>query len=385
MEYVNLGRTGLRVSRLCLGTMTFGSTEWRPWILPEDASRPFIRHALDVGINFFDTADMYSRGVSEEIVGRALDDFTTRDQVVIATKAFFPMGDGPNDRGLSRKHLFHAIDASLRRLGTDYVDLYQIHRFDSHTPVEETLEALNDIVRAGKARYIGASSMYAWQFAQMLQVSERHGWARFVSMQNHYNLVYREEEREMLPLCRAEGIGIIPWSPLARGFLAGNRDRATGPDEKKGGETLRAKTDEYAQSLYYADSDFRVVDRVIEIARARGVTPAQVALAWILRQPGVTAPIIGVTKSSSSTMPSRLWMSRSTTRSAGGWKSPTCRIRSSGTSKPGAPVERGAKRSRSLYVALVPGDPELCPTNGNSIGNSPNSVAYASSELRDWP
>ncbi len=296
MEYVNLGRTGLRVSRLCLGTMTFGSTEWRPWILPEDAGRPFIRHALDVGINFFDTADMYSRGVSEEIVGRALGDFTTRDQVVIATKAFFPMGDGPNDRGLSRKHLFDAIDASLRRLGTDHVDLYQIHRFDPHTPIEETLEALNDIVRAGKARYIGASSMYAWQFARMLQMSERHGWARFVSMQNHYNLVYREEEREMLPLCRAEGIGIIPWSPLARGFLAGNRDRAAGPDEKKGGETLRAKTDEYAQSLYYADSDFRVVDRVVEIARGRGVTPAQVALAWILRQPGVTAPIIGVTR-----------------------------------------------------------------------------------------
>ena len=296
MEYVNLGRTGLRVSRLCLGTMTFGSTAWRPWILPEDASRPFIRHALDAGINFFDTADMYSRGVSEEIVGRALDDFTSRDQVVIATKAFFPMGDGPNDRGLSRKHLLDAIDASLRRLGTDHVDLYQIHRFDPHTPIEETLEALNDIVRAGKARYIGASSMYAWQFARMLQVSERRGWARFVSMQNHYNLVYREEEREMLPLCRAEGIGIIPWSPLARGFLAGNRNRAAGPDEKKGGQTLRARTDEYAQSLYYADSDFRVVDAVVEIARERGVTPAQIALAWILRQPGVTAPIIGVTK-----------------------------------------------------------------------------------------
>ena len=296
MEYVNLGRTGLRVSRLCLGTMTFGSTAWRPWILPEDAGRPFIRRALYAGINFFDTADMYSRGVSEQIVGRALNDFTTRDQVVIATKAFFPMGDGPNDRGLSRKHLFDAIDASLRRLGTDYVDLYQIHRFDPHTPIEETLEALNDIVRAGKARYIGASSMYAWQFAQMLQVAERHGWARFASMQNHYNLVYREEEREMLPLCRAEGVGIIPWSPLARGFLAGNRDRASGSEEKKGGETLRAQTDEYARSLYYADSDFRVVDAVVEIARGRGVTPAQVALAWILRQPGVTAPIIGVTK-----------------------------------------------------------------------------------------
>ena len=296
MEYVNLGRTGLRVSRLCLGTMTFGSTAWRPWILPEEASRPFIRHALDAGINFFDTADMYSRGVSEEIVGRALNDFTTRDQVVIATKAFFPMGDGPNDRGLSRKHLFDAIDASLRRLRTDYVDLYQIHRFDSHTPIEETLEALNDIVRAGKARYIGASSMFAWQFAQMLRVSERHGWARFVSMQNHYNLVYREEEREMLPLCRAEGIGVIPWSPLARGFLAGNRDRTAGPDERKGGETLRARTDEYAQSLYYADSDFRVVEAVVELARRHGVTPAQIALAWIFRQPGLTAPIVGVTR-----------------------------------------------------------------------------------------
>ena len=296
MDYVNLGRIGLRVSRLCLGTMTFGSTAWRPWILPEDASRPFIRRALDAGINFFDTADMYSRGVSEEIVGRALNDFTTREQVVIATKAFFPMGDGPNDRGLSRKHLFGAIDASLGRLGTDHVDLYQIHRFDPHTPIEETLEALNDIVRAGKARYIGASSMYAWQFARMLQVSERHGWARFVSMQNHYNLVYREEEREMLPLCRAEGIGVIPWSPLARGFLAGNRERSTGADGKKGGGTLRAQTDEYAQSLYYADSDFRVVDQVVELARRHGVTPAQIALAWILRQPGVAAPIIGVTK-----------------------------------------------------------------------------------------
>ena len=296
MDYVNLGRTGLRVSRLCLGTMTFGSTAWRPWILPEDASRPFIRRALDAGVNFFDTADMYSRGVSEEIVGRALADYATRDQVVIATKAFFPMGDGPNDRGLSRKHLFDAVDASLRRLGTDHVDLYQIHRFDPHTPIEETLEALNDVVRAGKARYVGASSMYAWQFARMLQVSERRGWARFVSMQNHYNLVYREEEREMLPLCRAEGVGIIPWSPLARGFLAGNRARAAGAGEARGGETLRARTDEYAQSLYYADSDFRVVDRVVEIARARGVTPARVALAWILAQPGVTAPIIGATK-----------------------------------------------------------------------------------------
>ena len=296
MDHVNLGRTGLRVSRLCLGTMTFGSTAWRGWVLPEADSRPFIRRALDAGINFFDTADMYSRGVSEEIVGRALADFTTRDQVVIATKAFFPMGDGSNDRGLSRKHLFDAIDASLRRLGTDYVDLYQIHRFDPHTPIEETLEALNDIVRAGKARYIGASSMFAWQFAQMLQVSERRGWARFVSMQNHYNLVYREEEREMLPLCRAEGIGVIPWSPLARGFLAGNRDRPAASDTPKGGETLRARTDDYAHGLYYAESDFQVVDRVVALARRREVTAAQIALAWILRRPGVTAPIVGVTK-----------------------------------------------------------------------------------------
>ena len=296
MDYVNLGRTGLRVSRLCLGAMTFGSLEWRPWVLTEEASRPFIRRALDAGINFFDTADMYSRGVSEEILGRALGDLTPRDQVVIATKAFFPMGDGPNDRGLSRKHLFDAIDASLRRLGTDYVDLYQIHRFDPHTPIEETLEALHDIVRAGKARYLGASSMYAWQFAEMLHVAERRGWTRFVAMQNHYNLVYREEEREMLPLCRAAGIGVIPWSPLARGFLAGNRKRPEDAGGTKGGDTLRAQTDEYAQGLYYAESDFRVVERVVEIARRRGVTPAQVALAWVLRQPGVTAPIFGTTK-----------------------------------------------------------------------------------------
>ena len=296
MQYDRLGRTGLRVSRICLGTMTFGSPAWRPWVLEEEESRPFIRRALEAGINFFDTADMYSRGVSEEILGRAVREFAARDQVVIATKAFFPMGDGPNDGGLSRKHLFDAIDASLRRLGTDHVDLYQIHRFDPDTPVEETLEALNDIVRAGKARYIGASSMYAWQFARMLQVSERHGWARFVSMQNHYNLVYREEEREMLPLCREAGIGVIPWSPLARGFLAGNRIRSEAGDTPPAGETLRARTDRYAHGLYYADSDFEVVERARALAHQRGVTPAQIALAWILRQPGVTAPIMGATK-----------------------------------------------------------------------------------------
>ena len=233
---------------------------------------------------------MYSVGVSEEILGRALEEFASRDQVVIATKAFYPIGEGPNDRGLSRKHLFDAIDGSLRRLGVDHVDLYQIHRWDPETPIEETLCALNDIVRAGKARYVGASSMYTWQFAKALYLSDRHGWARFVSMQNHYNLVYREEEREMMPLCRAEGIGVIPWSPLARGFLAGNRQRADW------GETTRAKSDDYAQGMYYADQDFEIVDRVVEIAKARGVAPAQVALAWVLRQPGVTAPIVGASK-----------------------------------------------------------------------------------------
>jgi len=250
MEYVNLGSTGLKVSRICLGTMTYGSKKWREWVLEEEASRPFIQHALERGINFFDTADMYSVGVSEEILGRALKDFSSdRDRVVIATKVFNPMGDDPNQRGLSRKHIFHAIDESLRRLQTDYVDLYQIHRFDKFTPIEETMEALNDVVRAGKALYIGASSMYAWQFQRMLQVSDQMGLARFVTMQNHYNLVYREEEREMIPLCEAEGIGLIPWSPLARGFLMGNRSK------KDHGETVRAKTDEYAHGLYYRDSD----------------------------------------------------------------------------------------------------------------------------------
>ena len=290
MDYVNLGRTGLKVSRLCLGTMTYGTPEWRPWVLTEAEGRPFISRALELGINIFDTADMYSRGASEEVLGRAIRDFTSRDAVVIATKAYYPMGDGPNDRGLSRKHLMSAIDASLRRLGTDYVDLYQIHRWDAETPIEETLSALHDIVRAGKARYIGASSMWAWQFAKALQLADRNGWTRFVSMQNHYNLVYREEEREMMPLCREEGIGVIPWSPLARGFLAGNR---RGTDK---GETARAKTDDFAHKLYYAESDFRIVDRVAEIAGERGVLPAQVALAWLVQQPGVTAPIIGASK-----------------------------------------------------------------------------------------
>lgn len=291
MEYANLGATGLRVSRICLGAMTYGSKRWREWVLEEEESRPFIQRALELGINFFDTADMYSVGTSEEILGRALKDFgPPRDKVVIATKVFNPMNDDPNGRGLSRKHIMHAIDASLRRLGTDYVDLYQIHRFDYSTPMEETLEALDEIVRAGKALYLGASSMFAWQFAKMLALSERHGLARFVAMQNHYNLVYREEEREMIPLCRAEGVGLIPWSPLARGFLAGSRTK------KDYGETLRARTDEYAHSMYYQDSDFEVVKRVSEVAAKRGVSNARVALAWVLQQPGVAAPIVGASK-----------------------------------------------------------------------------------------
>ena len=289
MDYVRLGRTGLKVSRLCLGAMTYGTTAWRPWILDEDASRPFIARALEQGINFFDIADMYSRGVSEQVLGRALKD-AKRDQIVIATKAFYPVTDGPNTSGLSRKHLLQAVDDSLARLGTDYVDLYQIHRFDPQTPIEETLEALHDIVKAGKARYIGASSMFAWQFMKMLKVSEAHGWTRFVSMQNHYNLVYREEEREMMPLCVEEGIGVIPWSPLARGFLAGNRRRG----DK--GETIRAKTDDFAHDLYYADSDFTIAETVAGIAAKRGVKPTQIALAWLLAKPGVTAPIIGASK-----------------------------------------------------------------------------------------
>jgi aryl-alcohol dehydrogenase (NADP+) len=290
MQYVNLGKTGLKVSRLCLGTMTYGDPQWREWVLPEEASRPFIKRALELGINFFDTADMYSLGVSEKIVGQALKDFARRDQVIIATKVYNQVGDGPNDKGLSRKHIFDSINASLQRLQTDYVDLYQIHRWDYETPIEETLEALHDVVKAGKVRYIGASSMYAWQFAKALYLADRHGWTRFVSMQNHYNLVYREEEREMLPLCRAEGIGVIPWSPLARGFLAGNRQR------QGFGETSRAKTDDFAHKLYYDETDFQVVDRVVELAKKRGVSPTQIALAWLLHQSGVTAPIIGASK-----------------------------------------------------------------------------------------
>jgi aryl-alcohol dehydrogenase (NADP+) len=294
MEFVRLGTSGLKVSRICLGTMTYGSSRWRSWVLDEAESRPFIERALALGINFFDTADMYSLGASEEVVGRALRDLASRDHVVIATKAFYPIGDGPNDRGLSRKHLLTAIDNSLRRLGVDYVDLYQIHRFDPETPIEETLEALHDIVRAGKARYIGASSMCAWQFGKMLSTAERRGWTRFVSMQNHYNLVYREEEREMVPLCREEGIGVIPWSPLARGFLAGNRRKNDANSDR--GATSRASSDAFAHDLYYSDADFTVADRVVQLAARLGVKPTQVALAWLLSKPAVTAPIVGASK-----------------------------------------------------------------------------------------
>jgi aryl-alcohol dehydrogenase-like predicted oxidoreductase len=288
MDYVNLGSAGVKVSRLCFGTMTYGSKKWREWVLEEQDAKPFYRRAIELGINFFDTADMYSVGVSEEITGRALKEFGPgRDRLVIATKVFNAMGDDPNQRGLSRKHIMQSIDASLKRLGTDYVDLYIIHRFDYHTPIEETMQALHDVVRAGKALYLGASSMFAWQFAKMLHAADRHGWTRFVAMQNHYNIVYREEEREMLPFCREEGIAVTPWSPLARGFVAGNR--------RKGdfGDTLRAKTDEYGQRLYYQDSDFQVVDRITEVAKKRGVPNVQVALAWLLQQPGITSPIIG--------------------------------------------------------------------------------------------
>src|SRR5215831_14504248 len=290
MQYVNLGSSGLKVSRICLGCMSYGNPSWRPWILPEEASRPFIKRALELGVNFFDTADMYSLGGSEEVLGRALRDFARRDDVVIATKVHFPMGDRPNDRGLSRKHILSAIDASLRRLSTDYIDLYQIHRLDRETPMDETLAALDHVVRVGKVRYLGASSMFAWQFAKMLYRADQRGWTRFVSMQNHYNLIYREEEREMLPLCRAEGIGVLPWSPLARGFLTGNRSQGGR------GETVRSQTDGYSHEMYASEADLAVADRVVTVAARRGISPSQTALAWLLRQPAVTAPIIGATK-----------------------------------------------------------------------------------------
>jgi aryl-alcohol dehydrogenase (NADP+) len=290
MQYVSLGRSGLKVSRICLGMMTYGTSKWRPWVLDEDAARPFVQRALELGINFFDTANMYSLGVSEEVTGRALRDFATRDHVVLATKVFYPLDDDPNGRGLSRKHIMSAVDGSLKRLGTDYIDLYQIHRWDPLTPIDETLRAMDDLVRSGKIRYIGASSMMAWQFLKALYTSDRLGIARFVSMQNHYNLVYREEEREMLPLCREEGIGVVPWSPLARGFLAGNRRSKTDAD------TERGRTDVFGHGMYYRPEDFTVAERVAEVARDRGVSASQVALAWMLGKPGITSPIIGASK-----------------------------------------------------------------------------------------
>jgi aryl-alcohol dehydrogenase (NADP+) len=291
MEYVNLGKTGLKVSRLCLGMMSYGSKQERPWHLDEQQALPFVKRALEAGINFFDTADTYSSGETEKITGNLVRKLhVRREDLVIATKVFFPMSDNINDQGLSRKHILDAIDKSLQRLHMDYVDLYQIHRWDYETPIEETLGALNDVVRAGKARYVGASSMFAWQFAKALYTSDLHGYQRFVSMQNHYNLIYREEEREMIPLCIDQGIGLIPWSPLARGFLAGNH--------RKGdwGDTTRAKTDQYGQSLYYRDEDFGVADCVQEVAKERGVSGAQIALAWLLNKSHVTAPIIGATR-----------------------------------------------------------------------------------------
>ncbi|WP_144159808.1 aldo/keto reductase [Paraburkholderia sp. BCC1885] len=290
MDYVKLGRTGLDVSRLCLGCMSYGASDrgTHEWTLSESDSRPFIKQALDHGINFFDTANVYSDGTSEEIVGRALKDMAKRDEIVLATKVHGRMHAGPNGMGLSRKSIMAEIDASLKRLGTDYVDLYQIHRWDYTTPIEETMEALHDVVKAGKARYIGASSMYAWQFSKALHVAEQHGWTRFVTMQNYVNLLYREEEREMLPLCESEGIGVIPWSPLARGRLT--RDWNT--------SSARSETDEFGRTLYAQteDADRRIVERVGEIAASRGVPRAQVALAWVLQKSAISAPIVGATK-----------------------------------------------------------------------------------------
>ncbi len=292
MEYTRLGNTGMVVSRICLGMMTYGKpTERWPWALNEEQSRPFIQKALESGINFFDTADTYTDGASEEVTGRALRDFAQRDAYVLATKVFFPMSSstGVNDKGLSRKRIMSAIDASLKRLGTDYVDLYQIHRWDYNTPIEETMEALHDVVKAGKARYLGASSMYSWQFAKAQYTAERHGWPRFVSMQPHYNLLYREEEREMIPFCLDQNVAVIPWSPLARGLLTGKRS-------KERNETERARTDAFGKSLYGKDEDFGIVNRLHELSEQKGIPAAQLALAWVLGKPGITAPIIGASK-----------------------------------------------------------------------------------------
>jgi 1-deoxyxylulose-5-phosphate synthase len=289
MKYTQLGRSGLEISRICLGCMTYGTPKWRPWVLDEVDSRPFYKKALDLGINFFDTADMYSMGVSEEVTGRALREMAKMEEIVLATKVHFPMGDGPNMGGISRKHIVQACEASLRRLGVDTIDLYQIHRFKSNVPIEETLAALDLLVHQGKVRYIGASSGYAWQMARALSTSEKNGWARFISMQNHYNLVYREEEREMIPLCIEEGVGIIPWSPLARGRLA-----RTTPSPASG--TIRADSDTYAVDLYDSPSDLKVIEAGRRVAGELGVAPSEVALAWLLQKSGVSAPIVGATK-----------------------------------------------------------------------------------------
>jgi len=332
MQYSRLGKSGMRVSRICLGMMSYGSPSWRQWVLTEEQGLPFVKKSIELGINYFDTADMYSQGVSEEVLGRYLKELKVpRDEVVIATKVYFPIGTDKagNNKGLSRKHIMSAIDASLKRLGMDYVDLYQIHRYDPETPMEETMEALHDLVKSGKVRYIGASSMYAYQFAKYQNVAEKNGWTKFISMQNHYNMVYREEEREMNPYCNSEGVGLVPWSPLARGFLAGNRtvldkekakelkqqqekekqmaDDTKEKDSKKrkteitsssSSLTARQESDTFAHDMYYHDDDFKIVERVIELAKKRGKTAAQISLAWILHKPGVIAPIIGVTKMS---------------------------------------------------------------------------------------
>jgi aryl-alcohol dehydrogenase-like predicted oxidoreductase len=291
MEYINLGKSGLKVSRLCLGMMTYGSPQWRSWTLDESQAQPFVERALAAGINFFDTADVYSLGGSEQVLGNLLKKLNVnREAVVVATKVQGQMSDDVNDKGLSRKHIMDSIDKSLKRLQMDYVDLYQIHRWDTSAPIEETMDALNNIVRAGKARYLGASSMFAWQFAKAQHIAEAHNWTRFVSMQNHYNLVYREEEREMIPLCIDQGTGLIPWSPMARGFFAGDRKRSGG------GETARAKADPFADELYFRQEDFTVADRAREIAKEHNVTGSQIALAWLLNKPHITAPIIGASK-----------------------------------------------------------------------------------------
>ncbi len=291
MEYTNLGNTGLSVSRICLGCMSYGTPKWRPWVLDEDAAQAHFQRAIEAGINFFDTADMYSLGVSEEVTGRALRKYGNLDEIVLATKVRFPLTKGENMGGLSRKHIVQGCESSLKRLGVDTIDLYQIHRLDKHTPIEETLAALDQLVRQGKVRYLGASSAPAWKFMKALSISERNGWARFVAMQNHYNLIYREEEREMMPLCLEEGIGVIPWSPLARGLLTGTRSSL---DDKQ--STARAGNDDFTSVLYNDPHDWDVVEALLAVARERGEAPARVALAWLLSKPGVTAPIIGATK-----------------------------------------------------------------------------------------